>query len=144
MEVSQLIERCRQGDAEALGELYKAYAQRMRRVCRRYVGNEQTVDDVLHDAFLIIFTSIDRLRDAHKAEAWMMAITHIVQVYHPRCETRDTLHFTTRVQCVLNLSLYSERDCHPLSTAHASSRYHGVAGSNTLVSPPWAGLSSAE
>ena len=78
MEVSQLIERCRQGDAEALGELYKAYAQRMRRVCRCYVGNEQTVDDVLHDAFLIIFTSIDRLRDAHKAEAWMMAITRNV------------------------------------------------------------------
>ena len=29
MEVTRLIERCRQGDADALGELYKAYAQRM-------------------------------------------------------------------------------------------------------------------
>ena len=78
MEVTRLIERCRQGDAYALGELYKAYAQRMRGVCRRYVSDEQAVDDVLHDAFVIIFTSFDRLRDDSKAEGWMMAITRNV------------------------------------------------------------------
>ena len=60
MEITRLIERCRQGDADALGELYKAYAQRMRGVCRRYISDEQTVEDVLHDAFVIIFTSFDR------------------------------------------------------------------------------------
>ena len=75
MEITRLIERCRQGDADALGELYKAYAQRMRGVCRRYISDEQTVEDVLHDAFVIIFTSFDRLRDVRRAEAWMMAIT---------------------------------------------------------------------
>ena len=75
MEITRLIERCRQGDADALGELYKAYAQQMRGVCRRYISDEQTVEDVLHDAFVIIFTSFDRLRDVRRAEAWMMAIT---------------------------------------------------------------------
>ena len=78
MEINRLIERCRQGDADALGELYKAYAARMRGVCRRYVSDEQTVNDVLHDAFVIIFTSFDRLRDDNKAEAWMMSITRNV------------------------------------------------------------------
>lgn len=78
MEITQLIERCRQGDADALGELYKAYAQRMRGVCRRYISDEQTVDDVLHDAFIIIFTSFDKLRDGNKAESWMMSITRNV------------------------------------------------------------------
>ena len=78
MEITRLIERCRQGDADALGELYKAYAQRMRGVCRRYISDEQTVEDVLHDAFVIIFTSFDRLRDVSRAEAWMMAITRNV------------------------------------------------------------------
>ena len=78
MEIARLIERCRQGDADALGELYKASAQRMRGVCRRYVSDEETVDDVLHDAFIIIFTSFDRLRDASKAEGWMMSITRNV------------------------------------------------------------------
>ena len=78
MEITRLIERCRQGDEDALGELYKAYAQQMRGVCRRYISDEQTVNDVLHDAFVIIFTSFDRLRDSNKAEAWMTAITRNV------------------------------------------------------------------
>ncbi len=91
MEITRLIERCRQGDADALGELYKAYAQRMRGVCRCYISDEQTVEDVLHDAFVIIFTSFDRLRDVSRAEAWMMAITrnlasekriHIQTIHH--------------------------------------------------------------
>ncbi len=78
MEITRLIERCRQGDADALGELYKAYAQRMRGVCRRYVSDEETISDVLHDSFVIIFTSFDKLRDDRKAEAWMMSITRNV------------------------------------------------------------------
>ena len=78
MEIARLIERCRQGDADALGELYKAYAHKMRGVCRRYISDEQAVDDVLHDAFVIIFTSFDRLRDASKADGWMMSITRNV------------------------------------------------------------------
>ena len=92
MEVTRLIERCRQGDADALGELYKAYAQRMRGVCRRYISDEQAVDDVLHDAFVIIFTSFDRLRDARKAEAWMMAITrNVASKYKDHLEALPTV-----------------------------------------------------
>ncbi|MCR4921630.1 MAG: sigma-70 family RNA polymerase sigma factor [Bacteroidaceae bacterium] len=86
MEIARLIERCRQGDPDALGELYKAYAQRMRGVCRRYVSDEQTVEDVLHDAFVVIFTSFDRLRDVRRAEAWMMAITRNVA---SKCKERQ-------------------------------------------------------
>ena len=78
MKTTRLIERCRQGDADALGELYKAYAQRMRGVCRKYIRDKQTVEDVLHDAFVIIFTSFDRLREDGKAESWMMSITRNV------------------------------------------------------------------
>ena len=78
MEITRLIERCKQGDADALGELYKAYAQQMKGVCRRYVSDEQSINDILHDAFVIIFTSFDKLRDDNKAEAWMMSITRNV------------------------------------------------------------------
>jgi len=51
MEITRLIERCKQGDVDALGELYKAYAQRMRGVCRRYISDEQTVEDVYFAEF---------------------------------------------------------------------------------------------
>ncbi len=59
-------------------DIASAYAQQMRGVCRRYISDEQTVEDVLHDAFVIIFTSFDRLRDGRRAEAWMTAITRNV------------------------------------------------------------------
>ena len=92
MEMIRLIERCRQGDADALGELYKAYARQMRGVCRRYISDEQTVDDVLHDAFVIIFTSFDRLRDDSKAEAWMMSITrNIASKFKNYLDARPTV-----------------------------------------------------
>ncbi len=90
MEVTRLIERCRQGDADALGELYKAYAQRMKGVCRRYVSDEQAVDDVMHDAFVIVFTSFDRLRDNRKAESWMMSITrNVASKYKDHLKSRS-------------------------------------------------------
>lgn len=78
MEIERLIEQCRQGNREALGDLYKAYAQRMRGICQRYVCDPEAVDDVLHDAFIVIFTSLDRLRNEGKAEAWMAGIVRNV------------------------------------------------------------------
>ena len=78
VEITKLIGRCRQGDSEALGELYTLYAKRMRGVCRRYLSDKQAINDVLHDSFVIIFTSFDKLRDDSKAEAWMMSITRNV------------------------------------------------------------------
>ena len=89
MEITRLIERCRQGDAEALGELYKAYAKKMKGVCRRYISDDHDINDVLHDAFVIIFTSFDKLRDDRKAEAWMMSITrNVASKYKDHLMTR--------------------------------------------------------
>jgi len=92
METKRLIERCRQGDADALGELYKAYAQRMRGVCRRYINDAEVIDDILHDAFVIIFTSFDKLRDDSKVESWMMSITrNVASKYKERMERMATV-----------------------------------------------------
>lgn len=80
MEIKRLIERCRQGDEEALGNLYKAYAQQMKGICHHYVCDPQAVDDVVHDAFLIIFTSLDQLRNEDKVVAWMTGIVRNVSI----------------------------------------------------------------
>lgn len=92
MEITRLIERCRQGDEDALGELYKAYAPRMKSVCRRYFPDEPTVEDVLHDAFIIILTSFYKLNDTEKAESWMMAIVrNVASKYKDRQKARPTV-----------------------------------------------------
>lgn len=78
MKISQLIDRCQKGDSEALGILYANYAKPLRNVCKRFLSDKQAVDDVLHDSFVVILTSLDKLCDNSKAEEWMRAITRNV------------------------------------------------------------------
>ena len=74
--VQQIVEQCQRGDREAFGLLYTTMYERLRNQCRHYVTNESTLDDLLHDAFLIIFNKIDSLKDTSRAEAWMQKVTH--------------------------------------------------------------------
>src|SRR3712207_8038631 len=66
MKVDVNIDACKQGEREALGNLYKAYSDRLKRICLHYVTDESTAEDILHDAFIIIFTSIKSLKDNSK------------------------------------------------------------------------------
>jgi RNA polymerase sigma-70 factor (ECF subfamily) len=74
--VQQIVEQCQRGDREAFGQLYTTMYDRLRNQCRHYVTNESTLDDLLHDAFLIIFNKIGSLKDTSRAEAWMQKVTH--------------------------------------------------------------------
>ena len=68
------IDACKNGDKEALGELYTTYAKRLLGVCRHYVKDDNSAHDILHDAFIIIFMSIQDLKDESKLEGWMITI----------------------------------------------------------------------
>lgn len=74
MKIDVNIDACKQGEREALGNLYKAYSDRLKRICLHYVEDESTAEDILHDAFIIIFTSINSLKDNSKLEGWMITI----------------------------------------------------------------------
>ena len=68
------IDACKNGDKEALGELYTTYANRLLGICRHYVKDDNSAHDILHDAFIIIFMSIQDLKDESKLEGWMITI----------------------------------------------------------------------
>ena len=68
------IDACKKGDKEALGELYTTYAKRLLGVCWHYVKDDNSAHDILHDAFIIIFMSIQDLKDESKLEGWMITI----------------------------------------------------------------------
>ena len=68
------IDACKRGNKETLGELYAAYAPKLKSVCRSYVKDESVAEDILHDAFIIIFTSIGELKEGQKLEGWMITI----------------------------------------------------------------------
>ena len=80
--VKQIAERCQQGDQQAFGQLYTLTYDKLRSICRQYISNEADVDDVLHDAYYLIFTKIDTLRDPSKAEAWMQKVVQNLALAH--------------------------------------------------------------
>lgn len=84
MKLQEIAERCQQGDREAFALLYTATRQQLRSVCLRYVQNETVADDLLHDAFLLIFSKIKELKDTSRAEAWMKMVARRVALLYLR------------------------------------------------------------
>ena len=74
MTTEELIRRCKEGDRGAWGALYRTYSGKMFRVCLRIVGDEAQARDVLHDGFIVVFTSLGALREPRHVEAWMSRI----------------------------------------------------------------------
>ena len=53
-------------DSQTWGELYETYAPQLLRICLRYVKNQAEAEDVLHDAFVIIFIQCTSLVSSRK------------------------------------------------------------------------------
>lgn len=83
----QLISRCKVGDRQALHLLYEQYKPKLLKVCRQYTQEEDVAEDLLHDAFVVIFTNLYQLRNNDKLESWMISIVKNVG-YHYRDHLR--------------------------------------------------------
>ena len=83
MDATELVSRCRAGERQALNLLYQQYKPQLLNICRQYTNKAEVAEDLLHDAFVVIFTSLDRLENPERLEAWMTAIVRNV-CYHYR------------------------------------------------------------
>ena len=86
MDKVQLVKRCQSGDREAFGILYQAYLSSMTDVVRYYIHNIDVEQDILHDGFLIAFTSISSLKNGTKLEAWLTSIMKNLSIQYLRNE----------------------------------------------------------
>lgn len=81
MKIEKLIERIKAGDAEALKTVYETYSQRMRNVCIRITQeDEDTVSDLVQEAFIRAYYSLGKLKDVSKFGEWIVAITKNVSL----------------------------------------------------------------
>lgn len=74
MDKVSLVKQCQSGDREAFGILYQTYLAPMREVVAYYIHNTDIEQDILHDGFLIAFTSIGSLKNRARIEAWLTSI----------------------------------------------------------------------
>lgn len=82
MDKEALVERCQQGDRDALGDLYSTYSARMMKIIRHYITDPADANDILHDGFIVAFTQIASLRDPEKVEAWLGTIMRNLSIQY--------------------------------------------------------------
>lgn len=88
MDKIQLVKQCQSGDREAFGILYQTYFARMRTIVAYYIRDVDIVQDVLHDGFLIVFSSIGSLKNGERIEAWLTSIMKNLSLQYLKDESR--------------------------------------------------------
>ena len=86
----QLIQGCKRNKRKARNSLYKLYANKLLGVCLRYTRNKSEAEDVLHDAFIKIFTKMDQYKGKGSFEGWMrrIVVNTAIQSLRERSKTR--------------------------------------------------------
>src|SRR5450756_2390998 len=69
-----LIERAQQGDAEAFARLVSSHLDSSWRFVRAIGGDRVEPDDVVQEAFVMVWRDLPRLRDSGAFEPWLRAV----------------------------------------------------------------------
>ena len=83
-----LINRCRQGDRQALGELIKEYERPIYNAAFRILGNPDDAADVTQAVFLRAFERLDQYNPEYKFFSWIYRIA-INESINQRNRTRN-------------------------------------------------------
>ena len=84
----ELIKGCRAGNESARNKLYTLYSKRMLAICYRYTGDVDVAHDVLHDAFIKIFTKFS-FRGESSLATWLTKVVVTQALDHLRREKRN-------------------------------------------------------
>jgi len=79
-----LVERVRQGDQDALGQLLQAYQQRLYNVVYRMVSHRDDAAEVTQDAMLRIIQHIGQFKGQSDISTWMIRIAMNLSISHLR------------------------------------------------------------
>jgi RNA polymerase sigma-70 factor (ECF subfamily) len=70
----QLIEGCLKMNAKSQRELYQRFNGKMMAVCRRFARDLTEAEDMLQEAFIRVFTSMEQFRFEGSLEGWIRRI----------------------------------------------------------------------
>lgn len=83
MQIDAIIERAKAKDPKALSEIYTIYYPKMVRVCMNIVKeDEDMAHDLVHDAFVLAYASLNTLKDNEKFGEWLTTIVRNVAIKH--------------------------------------------------------------
>lgn len=88
----QLLIDCKSKSRNAQRQLYEKMANQLNAVCKRYLKNQEDIEEVLADSFYIIFTKMDQVENFDTFEAWARKIT--VNECLQKLRKKDQFHFS--------------------------------------------------
>lgn len=89
---TQLIEKCKQGNEQALMEIYNRYYKAMYNTALRIVKNNFEAEDIMQEAFLTAFKKLDKLENPSTFGSWLkrIVINKSIEVYHKNIAKNET------------------------------------------------------
>ena len=83
MKIEKLLEKVKAGDTDALKIIYERYSPMMRSICFSITKeDEDTINDLVQDAFVLTYYSLSKLKDNTKFKGWCAAITKNTALKH--------------------------------------------------------------
>lgn len=70
----KLIQACKKQQRDAQRQVYELLARKLYYTCSRYLKKEEEIEEAMADAFYIIFTKIDQLKEELAFEGWAKKI----------------------------------------------------------------------
>lgn len=70
----QLLIECKRNDRNAQRKVYEKMAGKLYSVCKRYLKNDEDIEEVLADTFYKIFTKLNQLQNHEIFETWARKI----------------------------------------------------------------------
>jgi RNA polymerase sigma factor (sigma-70 family) len=87
----ELVEKCKQGDNRSYAELYQKYAKAMYNTSLRIVNNTGDAEDVLQEAFIDAFASLETFQYKSTFGAWLKKIVINKSINHLRKKKMDLI-----------------------------------------------------
>jgi RNA polymerase sigma-70 factor (ECF subfamily) len=113
----RLIAECRQGRTAAFGELVRRYQDRLFNTVYRMVDNAEDALDVVQDAFVSAYQSLDSFKGDAQFFTWL---------YRIAINTAITLKRRQRVAYSIRSSRSEDRSVDPIDTSDYSRPEHGL------------------
>lgn len=70
----ELLLECQRNDRNAQRKVYEKMAGKLYSVCKRYLKNDEDIEEVLADSFYNIFTKLNQLQNPDIFESWAKKI----------------------------------------------------------------------
>ncbi|HVM87159.1 MAG TPA: RNA polymerase sigma factor [Puia sp.] len=87
----ELVEKCKQGDRKSYAEIYRKYSKAMYNTCLRIVNHTGDAEDILQDAFVDAFASLESFQYKSTFGAWLKRIVINKSINHLRKKKMDLI-----------------------------------------------------